>query len=78
MNNFDWKRSKRGVYELSASPEVFKSPQKLQKAIKTLISQFVKAGELDKNVPSTVNISITVKSSLSKGILTCYFFPVQF
>lgn len=66
---FNNKVENRCIYlELSASPEVFESPQKLGKPIRTLISQFVMASELDKNVPSTVNIDITVKSALSKGI----------
>ncbi|CAC5356902.1 unnamed protein product [Mytilus coruscus] len=47
--------------ELSASPDVFESPQRLRIAIKSLIRQFVQAGELDGNVPATVNINITVK-----------------
>lgn len=54
--------------ELSASPDVFQSPKSLRFAIKALLRQFVKAGELDKNVPATVNINITVKSALTKGI----------
>ncbi|XP_052097970.1 uncharacterized protein LOC127732830 [Mytilus californianus] len=51
--------------ELSASPDVFGSPQKLRIAIKSLIRQFVIAGELDGNVPATVNINITVNSALT-------------
>lgn len=54
--------------ELSASPELFQSPLNLRKAIKSLIRQFVKAGELDENVPSTVYINITVKSKLTIGM----------
>lgn len=53
--------------ELSASPDVFKSPDNLRKAIKSLIRQFVKAGKLDDNVPATVNINIKVKSVLTSG-----------
>ncbi|VDI15692.1 Hypothetical predicted protein [Mytilus galloprovincialis] len=51
--------------ELSASRDVFGSPQKLRIAIKSLIDQFVKAAELDGNVPATVNMNITVKSALT-------------
>ncbi|XP_071149126.1 uncharacterized protein [Mytilus edulis] len=51
--------------ELSASPEVFQSPQRLRTAIKSLIRQFVQAGELDENVPATVNINIIVNSALT-------------
>ncbi|VDI00446.1 Hypothetical predicted protein [Mytilus galloprovincialis] len=51
--------------ELSASADVFQSPQRLRLAIKSLIRQFVQAGELDGNVPATVNINITVNSALT-------------
>ncbi|CAG2219507.1 unnamed protein product [Mytilus edulis] len=51
--------------ELSASRDVFGSPQKLRIAIKSLIDQFVKAAELDGNVPATINMNITVKSALT-------------
>lgn len=54
--------------ELSASRDVFGSPQKLRIAIKSLIDQFVKAAELDGNVPATVNMNITVKSALTTGM----------
>lgn len=54
--------------ELSASADVFQSPQRLRLAIKSLIRQFVQAGELDRNVPATVNINITVNSALTTGM----------
>lgn len=53
--------------ELVAFPDVFKNAQTLRKAVKSLINQLVKAGEIDTYIPGKLEIMLTVNTPLTKG-----------
>ncbi|CAG2246103.1 unnamed protein product [Mytilus edulis] len=56
--------------ELVAFPDVFKSPQQLQNAIKTLVRQLIVAGEIDTNDSSDIYIRFKVKTPLTTAEIT--------
>ncbi|VDI64171.1 Hypothetical predicted protein [Mytilus galloprovincialis] len=59
--------------ELVAFPDVFKNAQTLREAVKSLINQLVKAGEIDTYIPGKLEIKLTVKTPLTKEELAVVY-----
>ncbi|CAC5422466.1 unnamed protein product [Mytilus coruscus] len=52
--------------DLVAFPDVFKNPQNLRKAVKSLVHELVEAGELDTKIPGKLEINLAVKTPLTR------------
>ncbi|CAG2229897.1 unnamed protein product [Mytilus edulis] len=59
--------------ELVAFPDVFQNAHTLRKAVKSLINQLVKAGEIDTYIPGKLEIKLTVKTPLTKEELAVVY-----
>lgn len=53
--------------DLVAFPDVFKTPQNLRKAVKSLVHQLVEAGEINTKISGKLAINLTVKTPLTRG-----------